>query len=113
MSIADTSVQARLALGEVAMNKLQREIFDVVLAYRRRGVADMTGAEIRDAWEVVHAPARLDKGNVSARLAELVKLGRLVRSQDIRACRAYRPEGVKPSMARPVSVSSEHAGRPL
>ena len=90
-----------------ALNKLQQEIFDVLQAYRNKGVANMTGAEIRDAWEVVHAPARLDKGTVSARLAELVKLGRVARSPDIRACRAYRPEGVKPSTARPVFIAMQ------
>ena len=112
-NVAATSVQARLALGEKALNKLQREIFDVVLGYRRNGIANMTGADIRDAWEVVHAPARLDKGTVSARVGELIKLGRLVRSLDIRECRALKPENAPRSVARPVFVPSEHGCKTL
>lgn len=114
MAVLDTSAQALHGLGEHRLNKLQQEIYDIVLAHSRKGVADMTGAEIREAWEVLHASARLDKSSVSARLNALVKLGRLARRPDSRECRAWRPEGVKASTAYPVFVPcSEHAGKQL
>ncbi|ABM37569.1 hypothetical protein [Polaromonas naphthalenivorans] len=110
MAVLDTSAQALIDLGEVVLNKLQGEIFDLVLAHRRRGIADMTGAEIRDAWEVVHAPARLEKGTVSGRVRELITMGRLVRSPNKRECRGVKGDNAKVSGARPVSIAPEFIG---
>lgn len=59
-------------------------VLDVLTARQRHGYSDTTDHEIVEMLEVLHAPRRFDTGWVSARVAEMVKAGRVVQSEQRR-----------------------------
>lgn len=62
----------------------QQLVLDVLLARQRHGATDTTDHEIREMLEQVHAPRRFDTGWVSARVSELLQVGRVQQSSERR-----------------------------
>jgi len=95
------SAQALAALGGKALSGQQQAVFDLVLLCKRRGVPNMTGGEIEQAFMDIHGQ-RVRSCSISGRLNALVASGRLVRL-DIRECRVTK------GRAGPVAVPDGQA----
>lgn len=62
----------------------QQLVLDVLIAAHRNKLGALTGGQIREQLELVHAPRRFDKGWVTARLDELRDKGAVERSEETR-----------------------------
>lgn len=82
-----TQVAAQ-ALEQFGLRKLaeqQARVYACALALHRAGRRDFSMTEVRDEYERRYG-LRIDVGRVSARVADLVSAGRLVRLSEPRTC---------------------------
>ena len=95
MTTLHTSAESLRSISMRGMAAKQKEVFDIVLIYQKRGHADMSLKEIQKAFEDEFGK-RIDQ--VSSRVCELITAKRLIRTQEARAC------SVTGRMVRPVLV---------
>lgn len=79
-----TRGQSLDALGNAGKSKRDTEVFDIVVAAARNGVADLSGREIQQKYEFVTGK-RIDTSTISGCVNRLIAAKRLQRGPE-RAC---------------------------
>ena len=102
LNTRDTQSASFKALGYKRLGQQMQEILDIVRLGHERGAVNMSLTEIRDLYEATYQ-RRIDLGTVSGRVRNLVDAGRLVRTDDSRAC------SVSKKIIRPVRMPLRQA----
>ncbi|MGH6625163.1 MAG: hypothetical protein ACRECD_01225 [Burkholderiaceae bacterium] len=102
-ALTDATVTSTPAHKRVKLSPLKQALFDIVLGAQRNGAPNMSLLEIRDAYERLYSK-RIDEGNISGRVSELIGAGYLARLDERRPCSRSRIQ------IRPVIVPAHQAG---